>query len=321
MKKAIIGFTIVVLIVVTILFANDTKILHTNDIQPSITAQQDVQPEKIKAEDLYSRPDIILDAYKSAYPDTIKRVIKQHGDWALELYDGTLFYWANGRMLTEEKRTLWEEYRPYQVWAYRGEVRDPSTYTEEYIEELRSRTSSSVRGAPQLPQDTDFLNALFGVGTRAQTEESLVKAVLFGKNVNVNKVVAEQFASINATVEDLAQNDEEVRDFLETLSESSGYSWRPVAGTNRLSNHSYGLAIDVLPQGWGNKMMYWAWVRDFNDDWMLVPQEDLWTPPEKIVQIMLDHGFIWGGTWAIYDTMHFEYKPELIEINKRVIFE
>ncbi len=277
--------------------------------------------EKIAAADLHSRPDIILESYRRAYPEIIKTVVQKDGDWAVELYSGTFFYWANGRLLTEEKKDTWEEYRAYQIWAYRGDPRDPSTYTEEYIDGLRNRTSSDVRGAPQLPQDTDFFQALFGVGTRGETEESLVKAGLFGKTVNVNKVVASTFDSINAEVEELAKTDAEVKEFLDTLSEASGYSWRTVAGTNRLSNHSYGLAIDVLPRGWGNKMMYWAWVRDYNDDWMLVPQEDLWTPPEKVVQIMLNNGFIWGGTWAIYDTMHFEYKPELIEISKRVIFD
>jgi hypothetical protein len=25
-----------------------------------------------------------------------------------------------------------------------------------------------------------------------------------------------------------------------------------------------------------------------------------------------DHGFIWGGYWYHYDTMHFEYRPELL---------
>ena len=24
------------------------------------------------------------------------------------------------------------------------------------------------------------------------------------------------------------------------------------------------------------------------------------------------HGFIWGGKWYHYDTMHFEYRPELL---------
>ncbi len=275
----------------------------------------------VRARDLHSRPDIILESYKNAYPDKIKDVIKQDDDWTVVLHDGTIYYWAKGRLLTAEKKDNWEEYRPYQIWAYRADPRDPSTYSEEYIEELRNRTSSAARGTPQLPQDVDFWQELFEVGDRAQTEASLVKTSLFGMTVTVNKTLLGPFEKIEKEVNEIAKTDEEVQTFLDTLSSVSGYSWRYVAGTNRLSNHSYGLAIDMLPQGWGNKMLYWSWVRDYNDDWMLVPQEDLWTPPEKVVQVMFDNGFIWGGTWAIYDTMHFEYKPELIEINKRVIFD
>jgi hypothetical protein len=28
------------------------------------------------------------------------------------------------------------------------------------------------------------------------------------------------------------------------------------------------------------------------------------------VEIFERHGFIWGGKWYHYDTMHFEYRPE-----------
>ena len=29
-----------------------------------------------------------------------------------------------------------------------------------------------------------------------------------------------------------------------------------------------------------------------------------------IVHIFEKHGFIWGGRWLHYDTMHFEFRPE-----------
>ena len=34
--------------------------------------------------------------------------------------------------------------------------------------------------------------------------------------------------------------------------------------------------------------------------------------PHRIVEIFERHGFIWGGKWYHYDTMHFEYRPELL---------
>jgi hypothetical protein len=35
--------------------------------------------------------------------------------------------------------------------------------------------------------------------------------------------------------------------------------------------------------------------------------------PQLIVDIFEKHGFIWGGKWYHYDTMHFEYRPELLK--------
>ena len=38
--------------------------------------------------------------------------------------------------------------------------------------------------------------------------------------------------------------------------------------------------------------------------------------PEKIIAAFEKHGFIWGGNWYHYDTMHFEYRPDLIAIGE-----
>lgn len=34
--------------------------------------------------------------------------------------------------------------------------------------------------------------------------------------------------------------------------------------------------------------------------------------PRKLVEIFQRHGFIWGGAWYHYDTMHFEFRPEIL---------
>jgi len=77
------------------------------------------------------------------------------------------------------------------------------------------------------------------------------------------------------------------------------YNCRAVADTGEPSMHSWGAAID-LNSTYAN---YWLWPRG-------TPANAL---PAEIIEIFERHGFIWGGKWSHYDTMHFEYRPELID--------
>ncbi len=274
--------------------------------------------ERISFSELEERPDIVFNSYKEAYPDSIHDVYKLDGEWVMQMNDGELFYWAEGRILAEDKKDNWEEYRPYFLYPNYGTARDPSEYTVDDIQRLRDYTNPSSRGAAQLPQDLELMKYLLGVGNREETEKSLVSKTLFGETIRVNKVAATHLDSINNQVYELATTNAEVNQFLETLGDVSSFNWRVIAGTDRLSNHSYGLAIDVLPKNSGSQMIYWAWVRDVNEDWMLVPQENLWSPPQEVIDIFYNHGYIWGGTWPLYDNMHFEYRPETVELAKYV---
>jgi len=83
-----------------------------------------------------------------------------------------------------------------------------------------------------------------------------------------------------------------------------GFNWRVIAGTSRLSAHSFGIAVDVNPE----MGKYWRWtgaregaVLDYDNE-----------IPESLVRTMERYGFIWGGKWHHFDGMHFEYRPELI---------
>lgn len=78
------------------------------------------------------------------------------------------------------------------------------------------------------------------------------------------------------------------------------YNWRKIAGTNRLSSHSFGSAIDLNVK----YSAYWRWAKG-----VYRYQNKI---PHKIVEIFEKYGFIWGGKWYHYDTMHFEYRPELL---------
>lgn len=77
------------------------------------------------------------------------------------------------------------------------------------------------------------------------------------------------------------------------------FKWRYIAGTKRLSPHSFGIAIDINV----NHSSYWRWD---------LPEYKYKNQiPRQIVEIFEKYQFIWGGKWYHYDTMHFEYRPEL----------
>lgn len=77
------------------------------------------------------------------------------------------------------------------------------------------------------------------------------------------------------------------------------FNWRKIAGTQRMSTHSFGTSIDLDVK----KSNYWKWDRTLNYRNKF---------PTDIIELFEKHGFIWGGKWYHYDTMHFEYRPELL---------
>ncbi len=83
------------------------------------------------------------------------------------------------------------------------------------------------------------------------------------------------------------------------------YNCRVVAGTDALSAHAFGIAIDLNPK----HTHYWRWADAAPNGGAIAYRN---TIPLEIVSIFEKHGFIWGGRWYHYDTMHFEYRPELL---------
>lgn len=82
------------------------------------------------------------------------------------------------------------------------------------------------------------------------------------------------------------------------------FHWRAVRGTERLSAHSFAIAIDV-----GVRFSdFWRWVKP-GPDGRLTWRNRF---PAEVVAVFEAHGFIWGGRWYHFDTMHFEYRPELL---------
>jgi hypothetical protein len=97
-------------------------------------------------------------------------------------------------------------------------------------------------------------------------------------------------------------------DMTRYLVPSSGtYNCRTIANTSRLSVHAFGAAIDI-----NDKFSdYWEWSK--GKDGKFVWKNRI---PGVIGEIFERHGFIWGAKWYHVDSMHFEYRPELIALAK-----
>jgi hypothetical protein len=118
-----------------------------------------------------------------------------------------------------------------------------------------------------------------------------------------------RFSKVNGAAEALQTISNELARlpdrFLVYLRPSQGtYSCRAIAGTNRQSAHGFGIAIDIAAA----HSDYWRRAKPGAGGHIAYKNEIPW----EIVRIFEAHGFIWGGKWYHYDTMHFEYRPELV---------
>jgi len=118
---------------------------------------------------------------------------------------------------------------------------------------------------------------------------------------NTRYGAADAFVRVEAQLRPMLAADRSLARYL--LPASGGVVWRVIAGTRRLSVHSFAAAVDVSPKG----NPYW---RDFPPGANILPTRQGFPP--AVVAAFEAQGFIWGGKWSEFDVMHFEYRPELV---------
>ena len=271
-----------------------------------------------------------LKYFERAYPDITftRRYDSKENDWIISVTvpsvpgdktspgKTTDFYWANACFLPQEELVNKDNYWSL-LYVYQKELEDPEGFTEEQKEQIKKFSSDENRkngaGTPMF-----FFEAIYDSQTRLSLETHIKKTTLLGKSTNVHERMIEPLKKVEEKIYALAKKDGQVQAFIDNLKSTDAYSWRIIAGTNRKSFHSLGIAIDVLPKSQGGKQIFWSWAADkYPDTWMLIPLKNRWMPPAQVISIFEEEGFIWGGKWVIYDNMHFEYHPELIEFNLR----
>jgi hypothetical protein len=135
--------------------------------------------------------------------------------------------------------------------------------------------------------------------TAADVQHAMVSVRLGGKWFGVHEKIAEPLKRVAARIDKL--HDASLAKFFE--SPGGTFNWRKIAGTDELSMHAWAIAIDLDT----TRSNYW---RNERQDKPLVWKNSY---PQAIVDAFEAEGFIWGGRWYHFDTMHFEYRPELLD--------
>lgn len=167
---------------------------------------------------------------------------------------------------------------------------------------------------PGRARNAEFFNKIYGNCSKDDVAKHLVDITWLPKKsasrikITSQNGVAEKLRAVSAELDELPS-----RFDVFLLPTAGTYVCRSIAGTHSPSTHGYGIAIDIAIAN----ADYWRWSKQNRT--LLSPRLAEAAArhyrnriPIEIVQIFEKHSFIWGGRWYHYDTMHFEYRPELL---------
>ena len=235
---------------------------------------------------------LLLPAVAAADPAAALRCLQRHyvgearaeaGGPVLVLPDGRRLPWDDGRRKSFDEKLAEPDLEDLFSIPYRPGPIVPATTVDDDPGRIRVDA---------------LFTATYG---ESQAKVAVVPITFLGHRLKVHRRVAPAFARVEGRLVELLRREPGLRPFFDGL--GGTFVWRPIAGTSRPSAHSYGVSIDLNVK----RSHYWRWQR---------PPEPLrWQNriPQSIVDAFEAEGFIWGGRWYHYDTMHFEYRPELLD--------
>ena len=236
-----------------------------------------------------------LDNLVAAYPNALAG----HDGTVLRWRDGTVMPVADGaasktfperlrhasivdQLLVPYPRGLLE--KPPSTDADPGRLRNTAFFSKMYGDCQKGEVSPRLVSLAWLPKT---------LGRSTSNTSTL------GQSIRITSVngVDEQLRAVSAEIDALP---EQIKRAAWPI--GGTYNCRAVADTGEPSPHGYGIAIDLNPA----LADYWYWQAHGG------PIAYRNRMPGEIVAIFENHGFIWGGKWYHFDTMHFEFRPELL---------
>jgi len=230
-----------------------------------------------------------LDALVAAYPAALAR------------HDGVSISWKDGAKMSVSSGRV---HKPFKQL-----LRDASILDQFRIPYARGKLAAPPphNADPGRFRNEAFFTKMYGNCRKGEVSRKLVSIVwlpkTWGKRILVTSVngVAGKLQAVSAEIDALPASIKRA-----AYPIAGTWSCRAVADTGRLSMHSYAAAIDL------NTAIsdYWFW-QGTSD-----PITYRNRMPQAIVDIFERYGFIWDGKWYHYDTMRFEYRPELLAASR-----
>lgn len=229
-------------------------------------------------------------------PDSVKKLMKAYA-LSIKEYDGKYIHLFNGRKI---------EYLLCDIRSDEEIMANPSIDDIFHYLYFKGEPVNTVHptDAGRIRHD-ELLMKMYGMSPMEVWSNFVAIKwcpTLVNQTIYVTKInnVHLQFLKVSEELDDYS-------DLACFLRNSGVFNWRTIKGSNRLSPHSFGIAMDIAAE----YSDYWL-CNDVNhkDDISISRPEN--KMPQIIVDVFEKHGFIWGGRWVHYDTMHFEYRPELL---------
>jgi len=256
-----------------------------------------------------TRAETVTKALATAYPHRISKAEFRDGDWAVLIYD-TWYYFADGKFLPEELRASADNYNPQTFYNYPAEL--PTWKAPSQEEAARYKEMAKNRNRDSVKRSTLFFDDLWRAHNKDESFQRIKSIRFLGHSVMVHYSILSELSLVEDKILTLAKTNPHIQTWIKSIDTATAWNWRNIADTQSRSFHAYGAAIDILPKSLGGKETYWLWATRKRLEWWNVSYKDRYHPPAEVIKAFESYGFIWGGKWLFYDTMHFEYRPELL---------
>ncbi|MBU3175056.1 M15 family metallopeptidase [Clostridium estertheticum] len=268
---------LIVTLIVSLLF-------NIGNISITSAANDTNKKENSNIYDVTMKQDILC--LMIAYPEYIKNIEKNNGYVYLNMKSGRKLCYDDKKVKSIQEKLVNPDLQDtldqiYPLTPIRSIMRadfDPGRY-----------------------RSYGILSEVYGTSKQV-IEDNLTKVNIIYNNYQFNKSnnASNSLQAVMEELKPLLKMDQNLRNCL--LPCSGTFNYRVISGTNRLSPHSFGIAIDLA----SDKRDYWKWsTKDAGE-------KRLSSYSTELVKIFEKNSFVWGGKWSHFDILHFEYRPEII---------